>query len=71
MLFGPALARAKAQGLVRDDIQLRDISLLSGMLGAALRGDTDAARRRLAKQALELLRRGLRPDAPPTQGDSA
>ena len=69
--FGPALARAKAQGLVRDDIQLRDISLLSGMLGAALRGDTDAARRRLARQALELLRRGLRPDAPPTQGDSA
>lgn len=69
--FGPALARAKAEGLVRADVQRRDISLLSGMLGAALRGDTDTERRRLAKQALELLRRGLRPDAPPTQGDGA
>ena len=39
------------------------LSLLIGMLGAALRGSTDAERRRLARQALGIIRRGLQPDA--------
>lgn len=60
--FAPALERAKTHGLVRTDVQVRDISLLSSMLGAALRGDNAPERQRLAQQALELLRRGLRPD---------
>lgn len=60
--FAPALQKAQAHGLVRSDVQPQDIALLSGMLGAALRGNTDADRRRLANQALGLLRRGLRPD---------
>ena len=60
--FAPALARAQAHGLVRRDVQIRDLSLLSGMLGAALRGPTDAERRRLVRQALDIVRRGLRPD---------
>ncbi|CAM5786498.1 TetR/AcrR family transcriptional regulator [Ottowia pentelensis] len=60
--FAPTLARAQAHGLVRPDVQIRDLSLLSGMLGAALRGPTDAERRRLVRQALDIVRRGLRPE---------
>ncbi|QKV53659.1 TetR/AcrR family transcriptional regulator [Comamonas antarctica] len=59
----PALAQAQRAGLVRAEVQADDISLLIGMLGAALRGTSDAERRRLARQALEVIRRGLRPDA--------
>lgn len=61
--FSPALERAQSHGLVRCDVQARDIPLLSGMLGAALRGSTQAERVRLAQQALALIRRGLQPDA--------
>lgn len=61
--FAPALALAQAHHLVRNDVQARDIPLLSGMLGAALRGSNDAERLRLARQALALIRRGLQPDA--------
>lgn len=66
--FGPALERGKECGLIRPDIQAQDISLLSSMLGAALRGNTDAERRRLARQALGIVRRGLQPDAPDAPG---
>lgn len=62
--FGPALQRGKDCGRIRADIQAQDISLLSSMLGAALRGHTDAERRRLARQALGIVLRGLQPDAP-------
>jgi len=62
--FAPSLARAQACGLVRDDLQPGDISLLSGMLGAALRGETDAERRRLVQRALDIIHRGLCPAAP-------
>ncbi|MBO9677884.1 TetR/AcrR family transcriptional regulator [Paenacidovorax monticola] len=62
--FAPSLARAQACGLVRDDLQPGDISLLSGMLGAALRGETDAERRRLVQRALDIIHRGLRPATP-------
>ena len=61
--FYPALARAQAAGLVRSDVLQSDIPLLIGMLGAALRGRTDAERQRMARQALQILRRGLQPDA--------
>jgi AcrR family transcriptional regulator len=63
--FAPALQRAQAHGLVRSDVGPQDVALLSGMLGAALRGRTDTDRRRLAHKALELLVRGLRPDGAP------
>lgn len=61
-IFAPALEHAQAHGLVRRDIRAQDVSLLSGMLGAALRGSDHAERMRLAQQALDLIRRGLRPD---------
>ena len=63
-IFTPALERAQAHVLVRSDVQARDIPLLSAMLGAALRGDSEAERLRLAHQALAIIRRGLQPDAP-------
>ena len=59
--FAPALAQAKAAGLVHADVQQADLPLLSGMLGAALRGATTAERERLAQRALELIITGLRP----------
>lgn len=58
----PLLEKAQTQGRVRTDFQVHDTLLLSGMLGAALRGNTDDERLRLAQQALLLIRRGLQPD---------
>jgi len=54
------IARAVAAGLCRPDLETTDISLISGMLGAALRGKTRDERARLATRALQLLRGGLR-----------
>lgn len=61
--FSPALERAQAKGLVRTDVQTCDLASITGMLGAALRGNTDAERRLLVPQALDIVCRGLRPDA--------
>ncbi len=58
-LMEPALERARAAGLCRPDLALADLSLVSSMLGAALRGRTRAERARLASRALQLLRPGL------------
>lgn len=58
-LMEPALRRAKAAGLCRRDLQLDDLSLISSMLGAALRGRTPEDRAVLARRAIELLRPGL------------
>ena len=58
-LSAPALQRAKDAGLCRQDLQLADISLISSMLGAALRGRTAEDRATLARRAIELLRPGL------------
>lgn len=54
------MQRAIAAGLCRADLDVTDISLISGMLGAALRGKTREERARLATRALQLLRGGLR-----------
>ncbi len=58
-LIEPALLRAKRAGLCRQDLQLADVSLISSMLGAALRGRTRQERAVLARRAMELLRPGL------------
>ncbi len=56
-LLEEPIARAKAgRGLCRDDLEKTDISLISGMLGAALRGKTRDERAQLAGRALQLLR---------------
>ncbi|WP_411850393.1 TetR/AcrR family transcriptional regulator [Stenotrophomonas sp. LGBM10] len=54
------MQRAIAAGLCRADLDVTDISLISGMLGAALRGKTREERATLAARALQLLRGGLR-----------
>jgi AcrR family transcriptional regulator len=59
--FAAALERAKQSGQVRADLQLQDFSLISGMLGAALRGNSAAERRRLVQRALDIIHNGLRP----------
>ncbi|HIE5094321.1 helix-turn-helix domain-containing protein [Stenotrophomonas maltophilia] len=58
-LLEAPIARAKAAGLCRADLEKTDISLISGMLGAALRGKTRDERAQLAGRALQLLRGGL------------
>lgn len=61
--FTPAMERAQRVGLLRSDLQRGDMALLSSMLGAALRGETEAERRRLARRALDIIGQGLRPVA--------
>lgn len=58
LVEGP-IQRAVAAGLCRSDLTSTDISLISGMLGAALRGKTRDERTVLARRALQLLRGGL------------
>lgn len=58
LMDGP-IQRAIAAGLCRPDLTSTDISLISGMLGAALRGKTRDERATLARRALQLLRGGL------------
>jgi AcrR family transcriptional regulator len=58
-VFSAPLQRAIAAGLCRPDLASSDILLVSGMLGAALRGKSPADRRALARRALDLLRGGL------------
>ncbi|WMJ68446.1 TetR/AcrR family transcriptional regulator [Stenotrophomonas sp. 24(2023)] len=58
-LLEPPIHRAIAAGLCRPDLASTDVSLISGMLGAALRGKTRDERADLARRALQLLRGGL------------
>ncbi|ARU06062.1 TetR family transcriptional regulator [Comamonas serinivorans] len=54
-----ALDDAMAQGVCRADLTAQDVTLAAGMLGAALRGRTQAERARLAERAIALLWHGL------------
>lgn len=68
--FRAPLQRAIAAGLCRPDLSLPDISLLTGMLGASLRGSSPAERRALARRALRLLEGGLRAPSRPESAAS-
>lgn len=59
-LLEAPMQRAIAAGLCRPDLQVSDVSLISGMLGAALRGKSREERAKLAARAMQLLRGGLR-----------
>ncbi len=58
-LLEAPIQRAIDAGLCRPDLASTDIPLISGMLGAALRGKTRDERAALAQRALDLLRGGL------------
>jgi AcrR family transcriptional regulator len=62
-LLKAPIQRAIDAGLCRADLQVGDITLISGMLGAALRGKTRDERARLAARAMQLLREGLHGNA--------
>jgi len=62
------IQRAIAAGLCRPDLQPADISLISSMLGAALRGKTTEERKHLAARAMDLLRGGLHGPVPEPRG---
>lgn len=53
------IQRAIAAGLCRPDLVASDVPLISGMLGAALRGKNRQERAALAHRAMQLLRGGL------------
>ncbi|MFN4162134.1 MAG: TetR/AcrR family transcriptional regulator, partial [Stenotrophomonas sp.] len=55
-LLEAPIQRAIAAGLCRPDLQATDVSLISGMLGAALRGKSREERAKLVARALQLLR---------------
>lgn len=58
-LFEQPIRRAIAAGLCRPDLLSSDVPLISGMLGAALRGKSGHERAALADRAMQLLRGGL------------
>jgi len=59
-IVAAALPRALASGLIRNDLEPRDLELIAGMLGAALRGETAEERQALTSRAIELIKSGLR-----------
>jgi AcrR family transcriptional regulator len=63
-LFRAPLASSLARKTVRPDLRPADLVLVCGMLGAALRGETQARRRTLVRRALALLQDGVAGPAP-------
>lgn len=62
-IFAPFIARAISAGLCRADVSPDDVSLLTAMIGAALRGRDPEERAALALRACELLLDGVRQPA--------
>ncbi|SEQ77390.1 transcriptional regulator, TetR family [Faunimonas pinastri] len=54
-----ALPAMKASGRMRDDLTAADLELIAGMLGAALKGDTERARQDLTARALDIIKNGV------------
>lgn len=48
-----------ASGAVRADLSVKDVELLAGMLGAALRGESAEVRSQLTHRALLLIKTGI------------
>jgi AcrR family transcriptional regulator len=58
-IFRPAMDRAVASGRCRQVLTQAELSLVFGMLGASLRGETPAQRRTLSRKALQIVWQGL------------
>ncbi|CAB5668747.1 pyrimidine utilization regulatory protein R [Delftia tsuruhatensis] len=59
-IFRPAMDRAVACGQCRQPLTQSELSLVFGMLGASLRGETPQQRRSLARKALQIVWQGLK-----------
>jgi len=59
-IFRPAMDRAVACGHCRQPLTQAELSLVFGMLGASLRGETPQQRRTLARKALQIVWQGLK-----------
>ncbi|UUC96023.1 TetR/AcrR family transcriptional regulator [Comamonas sp. C11] len=59
-IFRPAMDRAVACGHCRQPLTQAELSLVFGMLGASLRGETPQQRRTLAHKALQIVWQGLK-----------
>lgn len=59
-VFRAPMERAQRSGLLRADVSMADVDLLSSMLGSALRGQTPQVRAQLAQRALQIMCQGLR-----------
>ena len=49
-----------AKGLCKEVLNAKDLSLVFGMLGGALRGETPAQRKQLARRALQIILDGIK-----------
>ena len=58
--FEPAIQQAVARGLCKQALTQKDLSLIFGMLGSSLRGETVQQRKTLARRALHIILEGLK-----------
>ena len=58
--FEEPMKRAVDKGLCKQALSSKELSLIFGMLGGALRGETAAQRKQLARRALQIILDGLR-----------
>lgn len=54
-----AITTVLRTGTIRPDLSIEDVELISGMLGAAMRGDTAEARVASTRRALDLIKKGI------------
>lgn len=59
-IIDASLPAVKSSGKVRSDLTSVDLELIAGMLGAALKGETEKARRDLTARALILIGHGIK-----------
>ena len=60
LVFEEPMKRAVAKGLCNQALNAKDLSLVFGMLGGALRGETPAQRKQLARRALQIILDGIK-----------
>ena len=60
LVFEEPMKRAVAKGLCKQTLNAKDLSLVFGMLGGALRGETPAQRKQLARRALQIILDGIK-----------
>ena len=59
-VFEEPMKRAVARGLCKQTLNSKELSLVFGMLGGALRGETPAQRKQLARRALQIILDGIK-----------